>query len=638
MPTGYRKIPITVNVEKGAIVNPSNGQSLSASAIPVLFYNEIAILCLSFVNNSLAPYPVSESDIFEFSGDSNFIHSDGLAVFSENDQVDIAGDWSGESGINRSLGRISVRVNTLTVPFSQKYPSKKDLYIQLDRYPAGSSIPSKMLQDKIYGKPSVSDNEGSPESSDPEYWTASQIAAKLREGRDLQFSIDGATLWHETQTAADRYWQERYPDGEWSVAIEMIQGIQGVTGAAATLAIGTIETLEPGANATASNSGTTYAAILNIAIPRGHTGAIGATGAEITSGEFSGDDLVFTRDNGATFGITGAAVTLKGNIGVTGAAATLDIGTITTLEPGQTATAENVGTIHVAIFNLAVPRGHTGADSTVPGPQGNTGATGATPSYYADYFTAADLTGGHLIINHTDGLISGLPYAFSRNTSGLSGATGEYENVVLDDIAIVFGYNSIDADLSIYDITGGTGWHYVFGAVPGEDGATGATGIGVTGAEIVSAAFVGNDLVFTRSDAVGVTLTNAKLEFKGETGANSTVPGPAGTTGADNTRTDIASYTGGHTMGYADKGVYMRFTGATACSVIFPQGLTFASGDKGDFFQAGAGTLTIAGVTGVYLNDVEAGSCDIAMRRQGAYWVCTASDYYDIGGTVMEVT
>lgn len=45
--------------------------------------------------------------------------------------------------------------------------------------------------------------------------------ALLRAGRDLQFSVDGSTSWHDTQVPADLYWRERYPEGEWSVAIAM---------------------------------------------------------------------------------------------------------------------------------------------------------------------------------------------------------------------------------------------------------------------------------------------------------------------------------------------------------------------------------------------------------------------------------
>ena len=55
-------------------------------------------------------------------------------------------------------------------------------------------------------------------------------------------------------------------------------GVPGSTGAAATVAVGSTTTLAPGLNATVTNSGTPYAAVLNFAIPRGADGAPGTPG------------------------------------------------------------------------------------------------------------------------------------------------------------------------------------------------------------------------------------------------------------------------------------------------------------------------------------------------------------------------
>jgi len=45
------------------------------------------------------------------------------------------------------------------------------------------------------------------------------VLALLRAGREIQFSADGVE-WHETQDIInDRYYRERYPNGEWSEAI-----------------------------------------------------------------------------------------------------------------------------------------------------------------------------------------------------------------------------------------------------------------------------------------------------------------------------------------------------------------------------------------------------------------------------------
>ena len=76
--------------------------------------------------------------------------------------------------------------------------------------------------------------------------------------------------------------------------IQGVQGIQGPKGdkgatgdkgSAATVAIGTVTTGNPGTNASVVNVGTTSAAVLNITIPRGLTGAQGTS----STGDYSID-------------------------------------------------------------------------------------------------------------------------------------------------------------------------------------------------------------------------------------------------------------------------------------------------------------------------------------------------------------
>ena len=69
--------------------------------------------------------------------------------------------------------------------------------------------------------------------------------------------------------------------------------------------------------------------------------------------------------------------------GPTGEAATVTVGSTTTLNPGQSATVTNSGTSGAAVLNFGRPKGEkgdTGATGATgaTGPQGPTGATGAT--------------------------------------------------------------------------------------------------------------------------------------------------------------------------------------------------------------------------------------------------------------------
>lgn len=50
----------------------------------------------------------------------------------------------------------------------------------------------------------------------------------------------------------------------------------------------------------------------------------------------------------------------KGDTGPQGPAATIQVGTVTTLEPGQNATVTNVGTSGAAVFDFGIPKGDTG--------------------------------------------------------------------------------------------------------------------------------------------------------------------------------------------------------------------------------------------------------------------------------------
>ena len=109
----------------------------------------------------------------------------------------------------------------------------------------------------------------------------------------------------------------------------------------ATITAGSTTTGEPGTNAQVTNSGTSENAILNFTIPRGETGATGPTGPQGLQGE-----------TGAT-GPTGPQ-------GLQGETPILEIGTVTTGEPGTQAAASITGTAPNYILNLTIPQGPTG--------------------------------------------------------------------------------------------------------------------------------------------------------------------------------------------------------------------------------------------------------------------------------------
>lgn len=107
----------------------------------------------------------------------------------------------------------------------------------------------------------------------------------------------------------------------------------GTPGQAATIQVGQVTTGEPGTPASVTNVGTENAAIFDFVIPKGADGADGEDGA-------------------------------PGADGAPGQAATIQVGQVTTGEPGTDASVENIGTEQNAILKFTIPKGEKGDPGT----------------------------------------------------------------------------------------------------------------------------------------------------------------------------------------------------------------------------------------------------------------------------------
>lgn len=104
---------------------------------------------------------------------------------------------------------------------------------------------------------------------------------------------------------------------------------------------------------------------------------------------------------------------LKGDKGDKGDAATIQVGTVETLEPNQKATITNAGTANNAIFNFGIPKGakgEPGAIQTVNGqaPDANGNVTIDTASSYANLtdkprINGTELTGNRVLVTTING-------------------------------------------------------------------------------------------------------------------------------------------------------------------------------------------------------------------------------------------
>ena len=151
------------------------------------------------------------------------------------------------------------------------------------------------------------------------------------------------------------------------------RGQTGPTGQAATIEVASTVTGEPGTQASVENVGTTGAAKLKFTIPRGNTGQNG-----VTPTLSAGDVETLGPDQPATASVTGEGTAYQINLGIprgqTGAQGTpgkngqdgqtptIAVGTVTTLDPGQDATAEFTGETPNLTLNLGVPEGQPGQD------------------------------------------------------------------------------------------------------------------------------------------------------------------------------------------------------------------------------------------------------------------------------------
>lgn len=121
---------------------------------------------------------------------------------------------------------------------------------------------------------------------------------------------------------------------------------------------------------------------------------------------------------------------LTGSTGATGATPDFEIGTVTTLDPGQSATASITGTAENPVLNLGIPEGLQGeqgiqGETGPQGPQGDPGTMGGTSGSTDNAIIRADGTGGSTLqssavtIADSTGVIAGTQgITFSGTSSG----------------------------------------------------------------------------------------------------------------------------------------------------------------------------------------------------------------------------
>lgn len=163
---------------------------------------------------------------------------------------------------------------------------------------------------------------------------------------------------------------------------------EGEKGDAATIQVGTVTASEPGSKPQVKNSGTENAAVFDFVLPRGQTGPTGSAATIEVESTVTGEPG--TQASVENVGTTGAAklrfTIPRGNTGQNGVTPTLAAGDVETLEPDQPATASVTGEGPAYQINLGIPRGQTGAQ----GAPGQDGEDGQTPTITVGTVTTLD--------------------------------------------------------------------------------------------------------------------------------------------------------------------------------------------------------------------------------------------------------
>lgn len=166
---------------------------------------------------------------------------------------------------------------------------------------------------------------------------------------------------------------------------------EGEKGDAATIQVGTVTASEPGSEPKVKNSGTENAAVFDFVLPRGQTGPTGQAATIEVESTVTGEPG--TQASVENVGTTGAAklrfTIPRGNTGKNGVTPTLSAGNVETLEPDQPATASVTGKGPAYQINLGIPRGQTGAQGA-PGQDGQDGQDGQTPTIAVGTVTTLD--------------------------------------------------------------------------------------------------------------------------------------------------------------------------------------------------------------------------------------------------------
>ncbi len=113
------------------VIRGSDGSELGKNDYPYIVFREKPLMNLHLVtDDQLTAYADFEGDeVFSAAIDDDFDHSDAVMCKSDNTQINISGDWGGDSSGDASSenGEFSIRLDANTTSFQTKIGTNKEL-------------------------------------------------------------------------------------------------------------------------------------------------------------------------------------------------------------------------------------------------------------------------------------------------------------------------------------------------------------------------------------------------------------------------------------------------------------------------------------------------------------------------------
>lgn len=251
-----QKLMIFMDSRTKSLLDAAGNYVTQPSKYPTLERGQWQVLCVQFLDRledefgdvTITKHSLDGDHSYVFVADSNFNDEDSLMVksmqstipFDEantlSNRINITGDWIDGTTADMSKGQLSIRVNTDTAKFTEVMGTDPEitdgLFACIKQYIDGFSNPSSIAWFPFVAKNTIRD-WSIPEELPPEgIQVAPYVAAALKNPVEFQFSVNGVSDWHETQTGNDAYYRQRIAnlDAEWSEAVAFVLSEGGGVG------------------------------------------------------------------------------------------------------------------------------------------------------------------------------------------------------------------------------------------------------------------------------------------------------------------------------------------------------------------------------------------------------------------------